>query len=41
MTVDQYSAKFPVNQHVQIAKGKEIVFIGTIKELQEYFYRFG
>lgn len=41
MTVDRYSAKFPVDQHVEIAKGKEIVFKGTIRELQEHFYTFG
>lgn len=41
MTVDQYTSKFCVNDYVEIKKEGEIVFKGTIKELQELFYTLG
>lgn len=38
MTVDQYTVEIPADQCVEIIKGGNVVFKGTIRELQEYFY---
>ena len=38
MTVDQYTVEIPAGQCVEIVKGGNVVFKGTIRDLQEYFY---
>ena len=38
MTVDIYTLELSVSECVEIAKDKKIVFKGTIRELQKYFY---
>ena len=38
MTVDQYTLKFFVKECVELSNDGKIVFKGTIRELQEYFY---
>ena len=38
MTVDEYTNTIPVDKCVEITQNGNIVFKGTIRELQEYFY---